>query len=59
MRGEATAFKDLEKLAGKVAIARCALPGNLRAQDEQRIIGLFATRIERQLERKREYEWMA
>ncbi|WP_277182923.1 hypothetical protein [Caballeronia sp. BR00000012568055] len=58
-RGEATAFKDLEKLAGKTPVARCALPGNLRAQEEQRIIGLFATRIERHLDRTREYEWMA
>ncbi|SAK93978.1 flavodoxin family protein [Caballeronia ptereochthonis] len=58
-RGAATAFADMTKLAGKQPVARCAITGTPRADDERRAIDIFVDRVEHRLARIDSLEWVA
>lgn len=57
MRGDAKAFHEMTKLAGKQPIARCAVTVRMDPQEKQRFIEIFVDRIERRLARIDNLEW--
>ena len=59
MRGDDEAFRDMTKLAGKRPLALCAITAALDAHEQQRLINIFADRIQRRLARLDNLEWAA
>ncbi|WP_063936349.1 flavodoxin family protein [Caballeronia temeraria] len=59
MRGDASTFRDMTKLAGRQPIAQCAIAASVGAHDKQRAIDIFVDQIERRLTRIDNLEWAA